>query len=309
MGANISGKYELEDGKVACFSRDGFKTALGYKGKAMEKEGRKMSLSALMEEIAETIGVSSSALKHWSAGHNAPSDLEKVYDLANALNTNWEKLLVFEGENNMEATAAVKLEKLEYHSVKDTLRNIYSDIVSILEMERMMGWQPDDVKNAQARRMMFVALYTKLKGARMDIPEAVFHRLESFIVNYLQQFATLAAFRYWACHEAGFLQEIGEPTNDEEWAEASNTASETYACLFGGDDYDDCVSSSWRKAVYVPMDCNAEDCQLFLQHAKLDTLYMLSTCWVYDECITSINIINGAYSRLEEILKEYMVEA
>ena len=74
--------YSLPSGETAYFNTSKLKSILLRKSLESEKEGKKRSQQALMMDIADKIGVSSSAIKHWMLGHNAPSDLEKVTDLA-----------------------------------------------------------------------------------------------------------------------------------------------------------------------------------------------------------------------------------
>lgn len=131
MDRNQRGQYTLDDGKQVCFDYMGFRRAI-----ILQANSQNTSRQELMENVAEQIGISFSALKHWVQGHNAPSDLAKVQDIANALHQNMEMLLREKEDvavNNQEMTT---IRKPDSTSEKDTVRSLYEGMVDLIELFR-----------------------------------------------------------------------------------------------------------------------------------------------------------------------------
>lgn len=84
----------------ARFNSSNLKNAIRNKKLQLEQSGEKFSLQSVQEDLAERTGISFSAIKHWCAGHNAPSDLDKVRDLAAALDVDVDYLLEYEEEDS-----------------------------------------------------------------------------------------------------------------------------------------------------------------------------------------------------------------
>ena len=60
---------------------------------ALKEAGNKCSHQALLEYISERTSISISTIKHWCAGHHSPSDLDKIKDIAHALEIDTHDLL------------------------------------------------------------------------------------------------------------------------------------------------------------------------------------------------------------------------
>lgn len=82
-----------------------FREVIKKKLTELSDSGNKKSRQDLFEDIAGEKGISSSAINHWYNGHNAPVEIEKLQDIAEYLEINWEtffiKEQVSEGENIM----------------------------------------------------------------------------------------------------------------------------------------------------------------------------------------------------------------
>ena len=175
------GQYAMSNGKTAVFNYLELRSAITHKA---QTQG--ISRQELMENIADEIGISFSSMKHWIQGHNAPSDLDKVQDIANALGLSLEDLLTEKGEEEMTTSnntsnVAPVTAMHTFTSDSEAVRSIYILIVDFIETFRQFASTQFD--KTQALKNIFVCLMK----ARLDIPSEVFIQLLSFVVNYLQQ--------------------------------------------------------------------------------------------------------------------------
>ena len=122
--------YTLEDGTAVLFDRHKFESAILAKKNMHEKNGKKCSKQTIMELIAEEICVSVSTVKHWRAGHHAPSDLEKIKDVACALGTEMNSLL----EKVCDCRKDKHLMNFDLID-KNELEDIWNDVMKILSKE------------------------------------------------------------------------------------------------------------------------------------------------------------------------------
>ena len=280
-------RYDLGDGRTACFSGKKFQDALWRYKVECQSNGEKMSLQKVIEELAEATIMSESAIKHWRNDRHVPSDFEKVEAIASFLNTNPENLLVIENEEEItmktmnEQVSVMTMEKADYASSKEAVKNIYASMVGYIEMFRPIVRGDIETYAAEPLRAYFVPMYTQLMLARLDIPADTHKKLCSFVENYLQQMATYAWFL--RVEKEGVIGRCMEMYED-------------------GD-------APWWGAVYAGMDENSEDAVLFsntmVKQFQADEQREESV-W-YDICEGNV-IIDTAYTRLEEILADYMVK-
>lgn len=291
---NKTRTYSLSDGTSATFSTDGFRLALRKEKDRREHSGTKCTIQMLLDELSDTTGSSFSSLKHWCAGHNAPSDVTKVEDLAEALHTDITLLLNFDFENEKEFSemntnmiSTMTENKIDRTSVEGTLRSICSGMVTFIETVRMTGAGNTD---AAILKPMFCVLYTSLMQLRFDLPHDLFRRLESFAVNYLQQMICYIEFaRYWDDADGGFPSE-------NVFATAVSYA-ETYA-----DAYNCAACAPWSTCLYVSVDPACEDCRAFEQAVRDEYT-------AFDQEVSDIRyemVIEKAYSLLDSIVAEHL---
>ena len=114
--------YMLNDGTTVFFDYKKLKAAIVNLKKKYENDGKRCSIENILEEIADKVGVSASAIKHWCAGHHTPSDFEKIRDISYALNIDINSLVEMRSGNLNECNVAGKksLEEIWY-SVKNAM--------------------------------------------------------------------------------------------------------------------------------------------------------------------------------------------
>ena len=180
----------------------------------LSDSGNKKSRQDLFEDIAGEKGISSSAINHWYNGHNAPVEIEKLQDIAEYLEINWEtffiKEQVSEGENIMVNTEMIqKVEarvqmpsgntEVNYSDEREVIRDIYHTMVDFIEEFReTTGFYFDEYNMEYLENdgfELFDALYNadkkcktilvKIKKAMLDIPYELCHNLELFVNGYL----------------------------------------------------------------------------------------------------------------------------
>lgn len=149
-------KYILEDKQVAYFSGNKFRKAFNRNLLLRRQKYGKQSQQIMIDDMAENICVSASAIKHWLNNHNGPSDLEKLDSVAEYLQVSREDLLNFENteENNMNKVVET-ISTEEIKSGNDSIDNIYASIVGFIEAFRFYGH--DNLMN------LFMPLYILLK--------------------------------------------------------------------------------------------------------------------------------------------------
>lgn len=291
---NKTRTYNLSDGISAAFSTDGFRLALRKEKDRRERSGTKCTIQMLLEELSDKTGSSFSSLKHWCAGHNAPSDVTKVEDLAEALHTDIALLLNFDFENEKELSemntnmiSTMSEKKIDRTSVEDAIRSISSGMVIFIETVRMTGAGNMD---AATLKPMFCALYTSLMQYRFDLPHDLFRRLESFSSNYLQQMI---------CYRK-FVQYQDEADDDLHSKKAFSSA-ESYAEAYA-DAYNCAACAPWSTCLYVSVTPACEDCRAFEQAVRDEYT-------TFDHGISDIRyemVIEKAYSLLESIVAEHL---
>ena len=279
-------KYTLSDGTFAVFSRYKLKSAIH---RAMMSSGGKISQQTFLEELADATGNSFSAIKHWLAGHNAPSDIEKLQSIADFLNTELNDLLDTEMENKtMSDTTVMPIKAVDFSATKNTVRDIYIRMADYIELFRAVG-----VNNLGSELLIaeFPALYAAIMHARLDLPKEVFSNLSSFAVNYLQQMNCYLMFYEAVADDDGCLPDY--INNADGFFEQYSTA---YLCpdMF-----------PWFENLHVSIDERSKECAIFEAASKQQFR------WDTEEDLWSVPheiLINTAYAHLEEILKDYLVQ-
>lgn len=114
--------YISQDGTEKTFDVERFKALIKRKQEPQGTEDRKKSQNAIMMELAESIHVSFSTIKHWYNGHNAPGDLEIISKIAEYFCTDTEKLLTTPDD-----TAA-----LQEYLAKDRIRSLEAEFMELI---------------------------------------------------------------------------------------------------------------------------------------------------------------------------------
>lgn len=275
----------LDNGMDARFNSSNLKNAIRNKKIQLERSGEKFSLQSVQEDLAERTGISFSAIKHWCAGHNAPSDLDKVRDLATALDVDVDYLLEYEEEDSTNMNNNT-ISEIDYSSVKGTVRSIYNNVVDYIEAFRLGTITNIDGVNM---KMMFVMMFGELMHAQLDIPKAVFDQIKEFSVNYLQQFGCYLKYSELAYED----EYVPLPDNPEDYF---RQYKEAFECA---------PVAPWSEYLVMCVDTNSVEFERFAGAVKDQYL------WDQDEanaCLANDCIIRAAYERLAEILEDYMIK-
>ena len=256
------------------------------------RSGKKRSQTRQLQDAADAIGVSFSAMKHWLMGHNAPSDLDKVRDLAQALHVEMNDLLDTDMEENkmntnMNTNTMQIPTEMDNSSVLSTVRSLYRSMASYLELVRMASKTEEDEAQTTRFTVLYTTLYRELMLARLDLPEPVFAALRSFLENYLQPLMSFRVFERLAEEKDMFAAEN---------MDTPDAYYEVFAEVFSPLSY-----VPWSAPLYTTVDMDSADFRAFETDARVQAKYAfdeLGDRW--DEIL-----IRGAYTRLEQILKDY----
>lgn len=278
-------RYTLPDGMTAVFSPTKMQLVL-------LRSGKKRSQTRQLQDAADAIGVSFSAMKHWLMGHNAPSDLDKVRDLAQALHVEMNDLLDTDMEENkmntnMNTNTMQIPTEMDNSSVLSTVRSLYRSMASYLELVRMASKTEEDEAQTTRFTVLYTTLYRELMLARLDLPEPVFAALRSFLGNYLQPLMSFRVFERLAEEKDMFAAEN---------MDTPDAYYEVFAEVFSPLSY-----VPWSAPLYTTVDMDSADFRAFETDARVQAKYAfdeLGDRW--DEIL-----IRGAYTRLEQILKDY----
>ncbi len=278
-------RYTLPDGTTAVFSPTKMQLVL-------LRSGKKRSQTRQLQDAADAIGVSFSAMKHWLMGHNAPSDLDKVRDLAQALHVEMNDLLDTDMEENkmntnMNTNTMQIPTEMDNSSVLSTVRSLYRSMASYLELVRMASKTEEDEAQTTRFTVLYTTLYRELMLARLDLPEPVFAALRSFLENYLQPLMSFRVFERLAEEKDMFAAED---------MDTPDAYYEVFAEMFSPLSY-----VPWSAPLYTTVDMDSADFRAFQMDARAQAKYAFDAfCDRWDEIL-----IRGAYTRLEQILKDY----
>lgn len=274
-------RYTLPDGTTAVFSPTKMQLVL-------LRSGKKRSQTRQLQDAADAIGVSFSAMKHWLMGHNAPSDLDKVRDLAQALHVEMNDLLDTDMEENKMNTNTMQIPtEMDNSSVLSTVRSLYRSMASYLELVRMASKTEEDEAQTTRFTVLYTTLYRELMLARLDLPEPVFAALRSFLENYLQPLMSFRVFERLAEEKDMFAAED---------MDTPDAYYEVFAEMFSPLSY-----VPWSAPLYTTVDMDSADFRAFEMDARAQAKYAFDAfCDRWDEIL-----IRGAYTRLEQILKDY----
>ncbi len=163
---------------------------------SFQTTGTKMTKTAIMEEIADKLFVSSEAVKNWMYGYNGPSEIEQVKKLGDYFEVDYHQLLVREDEpmNNMEKRIDYLTEaQIDY--TKNRVREIYKAIVDyyhncrsyyyIFKAKQENELSEEDVKemylaNGELKRD-FSRITDLLEYSMLDLPEDFYNKVLAYL--------------------------------------------------------------------------------------------------------------------------------
>lgn len=267
--------YTLQDGRTGTFSAQHFKEVC-WKAQHNQDFNTKRSQQDIFDEIAETINVSQSSLKHWYFGHNVPNEFEKIEALAEYFQIPAADLLNFdEDEENIdmkqnEMTIKPFPENKPCENAKEAIEGIYSTMVAFIET-----YDAADDKDSWSL-LKLLQMYLMLN--RWSIPKVVHDELSRFAANYLQQMLTYKAYSDYHMY------------SDDICGEAPSV-----------DQYYD-MGPWWPDYLVADIE---PDYEPFMTVVSEDLADMDFPDMLFHQRRNS-RIIRGAYIQLEKILKDYL---
>lgn len=312
--------YSLPSGETAYFNTSKLKSILLRKSLESEKEGKKRSQQALMMDIADKIGVSSSAIKHWMLGHNAPSDLEKIKDLADGLGVDMMDLLDTEKETVMNTNTASTCTDNQFTTdqILEMMKIAYKKSRTNDQQDpketKCTGYPIDYSSEKSVVRSIYHAMVDYLEELRFGISNYEYEAGSHFDTKgkYLSNFIgihtalekaklDIPASVYKQLHDftINFLQLIPSFISCEfevffvEECSGIGTLAELW------DLYMDTLE--WNELIYISPDFNSE---IF---AQFESMVTSRSGQVYDdsELMVPMFLLQAAYDRLDGILKDY----
>lgn len=177
--------------------------------------------------------------------------------------------------------------EVDNSSVQSTVRSLYRSTASYLELVRMASKTEENEAQTARFTVLYTTLYRELMLARLDLPEPVFAALRSFLENYLQPLMSFRVFERLAAVENMFTAEnIDTP---EQYYEAFAEVFSRLSCV------------PWSAPLYTTVDIDSADFRAFETAARAQAKYAFDAfCDRWDEIL-----IRGAYTRLDQILKDY----
>lgn len=182
------------DGKQYQFNSISFRIELHEFAK--EKQ---MSVINLMQDIADEIGVSASAIKQWQSPKlSGPSDMQKVKDVAEYLFQDYHEFLV-ECDEEINQMNEVKVKTYEVAGVQEhkvyfenrineDKSRVYSEKEAANDILRsvvsMFSYMRTSLDRFYTEQMMLVFeddIYSTLQKHMLEIPENTYNELEAYV--------------------------------------------------------------------------------------------------------------------------------
>lgn len=140
-------KYYEGEGIKYQFNASMMNACIGKAKMDARKCGQRVTKSQISEKLADLLFVSTDAIKNWMYGVNGPADIEQVKTLGDFFHVDYHELLKKE-DVSMERTMMDYSKALQYQKTKDCVREIYAEIVELMEMAKvsLVNWHPGNGK-------------------------------------------------------------------------------------------------------------------------------------------------------------------
>ena len=121
---------------------------ISEKKRHLQKNGEKATRTAIMEELADKLFVSVEAIKNWMYGHNGPSEIEKVKELADYFQVDYHQFLEKE-DGQMTENISTKSNSIisnmtntaQAQYTKDRAREIYRAMLGFISRCDYYLWE------------------------------------------------------------------------------------------------------------------------------------------------------------------------
>ena len=202
-------KTYVENGKTYKFDSNSFMMYINRKKARGQKAGRKITQTAIREELADVAFVSQEAVKNWMYGNNAPSDIEQVKVIAEYFDVDYHELLTKEEEKAMTMAAENGFGKnstFQQEYTKNLIRNIYHKMLTLIDeinYYECIDHSPESFKSEEIANMLrkgsadmqgsLVELEDMLHRGMLDIPATTYDKINSYILGRLTTCVEAAA--------------------------------------------------------------------------------------------------------------------
>ncbi len=131
---SLSYRTFIIDTKKYRFSKDGFNYAINEFRTNKRMENTEITISKIIDNIADTLGVSSEAVRNWRRGYNGPSDLNLVRDIASELCCEMMSLLEnLENDSNIQTeTKDIEMTLIDTNE-NHVIISIINDMIELMD--------------------------------------------------------------------------------------------------------------------------------------------------------------------------------
>lgn len=150
-------KTYAEDGKQYRFDSDKMKELIEREiVKRAESErktkGKRINLTAVMNDIADELGVGFETVKGWKNGKNGPVNMDTVKKIAGYFKTDYHVLLKEEKEmnNNIENKVMDNVSNTQSMITKDRVREVYESLIDAID-KAWKYFEAEDSYNFETR--------------------------------------------------------------------------------------------------------------------------------------------------------------
>ena len=148
----------------------------------MQHDGRKITKSFIMEDLADTLCVSSETVKSWMYGYNGPSEIELVKALGEYFRVDYHELLKSEVDNMNNAVngGVVVVNDAQAQITKECVRIIYRKMIDFIrtaaEEKDRQDLVEDEELNEEGNQGLCARIYDNhrmLQNSIEDIEESL----------------------------------------------------------------------------------------------------------------------------------------
>ncbi len=206
MNKEILKEYRMPNNTKCYFSTAKFARVIRDIRRELGGTERK-SKQDFFEDLAESTGISVSSLNHWVMGHNAPSDIEKLQSIADALHVDLMDIVETETGNNNYFDEDKKMGneyvnsgirnavvlpndfRIDYLEPKNIVRGIYLEMVDYIEVFRKtLAFEYDSfgehIDSLYAGEQ-YSKIISSIRKSMLDIPIDTYKKLLQFTEGFL----------------------------------------------------------------------------------------------------------------------------
>lgn len=193
--------YE-EEGTKYQFDSKQLMICINQRKHYMQLNGRKITKTFIMEDLADTLCVSSETVKSWMYGYNGPSEIDQVKALGDYFRLDYHQLLKSEVDNMSNAvnSRVVVVNDAQAQITKECVRAIYRKMLEFIrfatkEKENMSFVEDEDFSEEQNKGFCnrIYEIHDSLQNSIEDIVEL----LEYYELDFPEKFSKEVSDYIW----------------------------------------------------------------------------------------------------------------